>query len=99
IENGKYVPPKTQNGDLTWWCDLCDIGWVEEYGVIRRSKGSSRGTIVPFTQRYRPANIHSQFSLQHNTLHLNKCAPLYRTSFSVCLHLLFFPSPNTRRRG
>ncbi|KAL0473246.1 hypothetical protein QR685DRAFT_551175 [Neurospora intermedia] len=33
-EDGTYVPPKSQDGDLSWWCDLCDIGWPDEYGLI-----------------------------------------------------------------
>ncbi|KAK3494919.1 uncharacterized protein B0T23DRAFT_427864 [Neurospora hispaniola] len=42
FEDGTYVPPKSQDGDLSWWCDLCDIGWADEYGLIlheRRSYG------------------------------------------------------------
>ncbi|KHE89584.1 hypothetical protein GE21DRAFT_1321748, partial [Neurospora crassa] len=34
--------PKSQDGDLSWWCDLCDIGWADEYGLNlheRRSYG------------------------------------------------------------
>ncbi|EGZ72743.1 hypothetical protein NEUTE2DRAFT_62669, partial [Neurospora tetrasperma FGSC 2509] len=98
LKDCRYVPLKTQDGELTWWCDMCDIGWVDEYGLIRRSKGSSRGTIVPFTQHYRspiPTPI-----FRYSTISFTfKCTPLYRTLFLRLFILPFFPLPNTRTRG
>ncbi|KAL0468906.1 hypothetical protein QR685DRAFT_319263 [Neurospora intermedia] len=48
--DGTYVPPKTQDGDLSWWCDLCDRGWVEEYDLIKHER-RSYGHQIKFAER------------------------------------------------
>ncbi|KAK3354340.1 hypothetical protein B0H65DRAFT_8933 [Neurospora tetraspora] len=39
-ENGTYVPPKTKDGELKWWCDLCNEGWTDEWSLIQHQRRS-----------------------------------------------------------
>ncbi|KAK3342259.1 hypothetical protein B0H65DRAFT_549492 [Neurospora tetraspora] len=49
-ENGTYVPLKTKDGELEWYCEVCDRGWTDEWSLRlheRRSYDSSPRSLGP----------------------------------------------------